>query len=131
MTDFSNQDLAGLDLRGQTLFHPNFKGAKLAGAFFDGTKLIGPKWEGADFVGADLSKAIIRALQMDVAGWKVSVYRNGTIRVGKCVLRTAEQWAEMGAADIAELTPEPDAPEDFIAERDAVLAASMALRGLY
>jgi hypothetical protein len=129
--DFSGRDLAGEDFTDCDPTHSRFDGAKLAGAVRTGARLVGCHWEDADFVGADLSDSLLPELRLRVAGWLVSVRRDGTIKVGRCQVRTAEQWAEMGAADIAELTPEPDAPEDFIAERDAVLAASMALRGLY
>lgn len=129
--DYSDQNLAGVDFTRCDLAMANFTRAKLAGCKWTAARLAGCKWSGADFVGADLSDAHVLELRLIVAGWRVAVRRDGLIQVGRCQTRTAEEWAQMGAADIAALTPEPDAPEDFIAERDAVLAASMALRGLY
>jgi len=128
--DLSGQDLAGRDFTDCDLRNADLRGAKLAGACFAGAWLRGAKLAGANFVGADLSGAILPELRIQVAGWQVRIQRDGTILVG-CVKRTAEQWAETGAEDIRPLTPKPDAPANFLAERDAVLAASFALRGLY
>lgn len=129
--DYSGQDLAGADLSDSDLTHANFRGAILAGAEFAGSRLIGAHWDGADFSGADLSTSLLSDLRLRVAGWRVVVRRDGTVQVGRCQRRTAEEWAEMGAQDIADLTPEEDAPADFLSERDMVLAASNALMGLY
>jgi hypothetical protein len=128
--DFSGQDLAGMDFTGCDLRNADLRGAKLAGAVFVDAWLRGTLLDGADFVGADLAGARLPEIRLQVAGWQVRIRRNGSISVG-CVARTAEQWAETGAEDIAALTPQPDAPADFVAARDAVLAASRALRGLY
>lgn len=129
--DFSGQDLAGQDFTDTDLTHADFRGAKLAGAVWTGARLTGVKWDGADFNGANLSDSLIREIRMHVLQWRVAIKRNGNVKVGRCQDRTPESWLSMGAQDIADLTPDEDAPENFLAERDSVLAASMALRGLY
>lgn len=129
--DLSGQDLDGMDFTDCDMMHADLRHAKLAGATFTGAKLLGANLAYADFVGADLSEAQLPEIKMRIAGWNVRVFRDGHIQVGRCQRRTAEEWAEMGAQDIADMTPEEDAPEDFLAERDMVFAASSALRGLY
>jgi uncharacterized protein YjbI with pentapeptide repeats len=112
------------------MLHGDLRGAKLDRAKFTNARLIGCRWENADFTDADLHDAKLGEMRLHVAGWRVVVRRDGTIKVG-CVVRSAEQWAAMGEADIAALTPQPHAAASFLAKRDWVLSASMALRGLY
>jgi hypothetical protein len=133
--DFSYQDLAGRNFADGILLHADLRGAKLAGAIWTGARLAGVRWghsaaNGAIFTGADLSDAATAELRLRVAGWTVRVHRQGWVRVGRCQIRNADEWAAMGHELIAELTPAPDAPTAFVRERDWVLSASFAMQGV-
>lgn len=129
--DFTSQDLAGMDFTDCDLTHANFSGAKLAGATFTNAKLTGAKFTYADFVNADLSDSQLREIRIRILGQNMRIFRDGRIQIGRHRIRSADEWNETGAQDFADFAPKPNNPEDFIAERDAVFAASTALRGLY